>query len=67
MSDRAESSDALLAACSAVLREVAEYPITPERLEAALPLVKEMIAAIRMMDEVDVDGIEPATAFHTLR
>jgi hypothetical protein len=67
MSDRVESSDALLAACSAVLREVADYPITAERLEAALPLVKEMIAAIRMMDEVDVDGIEPATAFQALR
>jgi hypothetical protein len=60
-------SDPLLRACDAVLREVAGTPISPERLEAARPLIAEIITAIRSMDEVDVRDIEPATVFRIVR
>lgn len=58
-----DRKDPLLQACNAVLREVAGAPISPERLEAAGPLIAEIVAAIRLMDEVDVRDVEPATIF----
>ena len=58
--------DPLLVACDAALREVGGYPVTPDRLGAALPLIREMLAAIRAMDEVDVSGSEPMTVFRPL-
>jgi hypothetical protein len=63
MANRDLNSDALLAACDAVLREIAGYPITAERLNAALPLIREIQSAIRAMDEVDVSASEPMTTF----
>jgi hypothetical protein len=57
------NSDALLVACDAVLREIAGYPITSDRLNAALPLIREIQAAIRAMDDVDVSVSEPMTTF----
>jgi hypothetical protein len=58
--------DALLLACDAALREIAGYPITSDRLNAALPLVRETLSAIRAMDEVDVSASEPMTTFRPL-
>ena len=57
------NSDTLLVACDAVLREIGGYPITPDRLNAALPLIREILSAIRAMDEVDVSASEPMTTF----
>jgi hypothetical protein len=56
----------ILAACDMLLREIAGYPITPERMDAALPLVREMLRAIRILDEVDLGVIEPMTIFRPL-
>jgi hypothetical protein len=63
MANRDLNSDALLVACDAVLREIAGYPITPERLNAALPFIREILSAIRAMDELDVSASEPMTTF----
>jgi hypothetical protein len=52
-----------MAACAAMLREVADYPISSERLADAWSLIEEMIAAIRTLDEVDVSNTEPVTVF----
>ena len=57
------NSDTLLVACDAFLREIGGYPITPDRLNAALPLIREILSAIRAMDEVDVSASEPMTTF----
>jgi hypothetical protein len=57
----------MLIACEAVLRDIASYPITSERLLQALPLIKESIAAIRTMDEADVSGLEPMTVMRPAR
>jgi hypothetical protein len=57
------NSDPLLVTCDAVLREIGGYPITPDRLNAALPLIREILSAIRAMDEVDVSASEPMTTF----
>ena len=57
------NSDTLLVACDAVLREIGGYPITADRLNAALPLIREILPAIRAMDEVDVSASEPITTF----
>jgi hypothetical protein len=61
-----ESPDPLMAACAALLREIGGYPIDHVRLEAALPLIRSMMTAIRAMDEVDVRGVEPMTVFRPL-
>jgi len=63
MPNRDLNTDPLLAACDAVLREIGGYPITPDRLNAALPLIREILSAIRTMDEVDVSASEPMTTF----
>ena len=63
MANRDYNSDALIVACDAVLREIAGYPITPDRLNAALPLIREALSAIRSMDELDVSASEPITTF----
>jgi hypothetical protein len=57
----------MLIACEAVLRDMASYPITGERLLEALPLIKESIAAIRTMDGADVSGLEPMTVMRPAR
>jgi hypothetical protein len=61
MNEPTSTTDPMLIACEAVLREIASYPVTSERLLEALPLIKESIAAIRTMDEADVNGLEPMT------
>ena len=66
MESEDRDSDPLLSACDAVLREIANAPISHERLEAARSLIAEIVTAIRMMDEVDVRGIEPATVFRVI-
>ena len=66
MANRDLNSDALLIACDAVLREIAGYAITSDRLNAALPLIRETLSAIRAMDEVDVGASEPMTTFRPL-
>ena len=66
MANRDLNSDALLVACDAVLREIAGYPITPDRLNAALPLIREIQSAIRAMDDVDVSASEPMTTFRPI-
>jgi hypothetical protein len=58
-----DAPDALLVACDVVLREIAGYPITSDRLNAALPLLRAILPAIRAMDEVDVSAAEPMTTF----
>jgi hypothetical protein len=63
MANHDVNSDALLVACDAVLREIAGYPITSDRLSAALPLIREIQSAIRAMDDVDVSASEPMTTF----
>jgi hypothetical protein len=45
---------------------VGGYPISSDRLEAALPLIREIVSAIREMDEVDVTAVEPVTVFRLL-
>ena len=67
MENLAWDADPLLRACDAVLREVGGTTVTPERLAAAGPLITEILAAIRMMDEVDVNNVEPATVFRVAR
>ena len=66
MANRDLNSDALLVSCDAVLREIAGYPITSDRLNAALPLIREIQSAIRAMDDVDVSASEPMTTFRPL-
>ena len=63
MTDQPTESDPLFLACDALLREIAGTEISTDRLSDALPVIRETIAAIREMDEVDVAGVEPATAF----
>ena len=55
--------DPLLAARAAMLQEVAGYPITGERLQAARPVIREVLTAIRALDKVDVSRVEPMTIF----
>jgi hypothetical protein len=66
MGDAQGTSEPLLLACDAVLREVAGYPITPDRLSAALPLIRSFVSAIRAMDEVELGALEPMTTFRPL-
>jgi hypothetical protein len=66
MADQDPNPDPLLVACDALLREVAGYPLSADRLEAAVPLIREILSAIRMMDEVDVSASEPMTTFRPL-
>ena len=66
MANRDLNSDALLVACDAVLREIAGYPITSDRLNAALPLIREIQSAIRTMDDADISASEPMTTFRPL-
>jgi hypothetical protein len=61
MNEPTSTSDPMFIACEAVLRDIASYQVTSERLLEALPLIKESIAAIRAMDEADVKGLEPMT------
>jgi hypothetical protein len=63
MKNSQDNPDPLLAACAAMLREVAGYPITVERLQAAGPVIREVLTAIRALDEVDVSRVEPMTIF----
>jgi hypothetical protein len=58
-----DDPDPLLAACAAMLQEVAGYPMTAERLQAACPVIREVLTAIRALDKVDVSGVEPMTIF----
>jgi hypothetical protein len=60
---RESHADKLLTTCEALLRELSDYSITPERLIAATPLIDEIHVAIRMLDEVDVSRVEPVTVF----
>jgi hypothetical protein len=55
--------DPLLMTCAAMLQEVAGYPITDERLQAARPVIREVLTAIRALDKVDVSKVEPMTIF----
>ena len=66
MANRDLNSDALLVACDVVLREIAGYPITADRLNAALPLIREIQSGIRTMDDVDISASEPMTTFRPL-
>lgn len=63
---RGVAADPLLAACSVLLSEVGSAPMDAVRLEAALPLIRKMAAAIRQMDELDLGDTEPATVFRPL-
>jgi hypothetical protein len=67
MNEPNNPSDLLLQTCEALLREIASYPITSDRLLEALPLIKDSLAAIRRMDEVDVSGLEPMTVVRLTR
>ena len=58
--------DRLAALCEVLLHEVAGYPITRERLDTALPLMRDMLRAIRMLDELDVASVEPMISFRPL-
>ena len=58
-----DDPDPLMAACAAMLQEVAGYPITAERLQAARPVIREALTAIRALDKVDVSRVEPMTIF----
>jgi hypothetical protein len=55
--------DPLLLAVTAMLRELADFPITEDRLAEARPIVEATLVAIRSLDEADVEGLEPATQF----
>ncbi len=66
MPEPGANSDGLLAACDTLLREIAGYPITPERINAALPVIRDMLRAIRMLDDVDLGAVEPMTTFRPL-
>lgn len=59
-------NDPLLVACRAMMQEAGGYAMDPERLAAALPVIRGTIAAIRTLDELDLDGIEPMTVFRPL-
>lgn len=63
MADRPSDREPLLAACDAVLRELAGFPTSPERLDASVLLIREIMSAVRAMDEVDVRDVEPMTTF----
>jgi hypothetical protein len=67
MSDTSSTSDPMLIACEAVLREISNYPITTERLLEALPLIREALLSIRAMDNVNVTGIEPMTVVRLIK
>ncbi|MRX37577.1 hypothetical protein [Aminobacter sp. MDW-2] len=55
--------DTLQAAYEVVLKEMGNYPTQAERLEDAMPLLREILGEIRRLDEIDLDEIEPATTF----
>ncbi len=61
-----EPEDPLFVACGAMMREAGGYAMHPERLAAALPVVRGTLAAIRTLDELDLDQIEPMTTFRPL-
>lgn len=63
MSEQSIANDPLWTACDCVLREVSGFSIPSARLEAALPLIREIMVAIRSMDEVDVSSVRPMTEF----
>lgn len=63
---QSNSDDPLLTACAAMMREVGSYDMDPDRLAAALPIIRTTAAAIRTLDELDLDGIEPMTVFRPL-
>ncbi len=58
--------DPLLAACAAMMREAGGYAIDAERLAAALPVIRGTAKAIRTLDELDLDEVEPMTVFRPL-
>ena len=53
----------LLLAVSAILRELTDFPMGAERLAECRPIIAGSLKAIRLMDEADVEGLEPATQF----
>lgn len=61
--DSTPSIESLLRACTAMLEEVGGLTLPPDRLLDAGPLIAEIVAAIRAMDEADVDDLTPATEF----
>ncbi len=58
-----KNSEALLAACDAMLREAGGFPLSAERLAEAGPVIEGIVKAIRTMDELDVSEVEPAFSF----
>jgi hypothetical protein len=62
MTERVSPTDRLFLTAQALLAEVG-YPITEERLTQALPLMREILAEIRILDELDLEGVEPITVF----
>ena len=58
--------DRIAALCEVLLHEIGGYPITSERLDASLPLVRDMLRAIRTLDELDLSSIEPMVSFQPL-
>jgi hypothetical protein len=58
-----DGADSLLRTYAIMLHEVAGYDIGDDRLAAAMPLMRHMAVAIRLMDEVDVSEVEPMLSF----
>ena len=59
----AGEDDPLMDLCAAVLDEIGAYALTTERVRSALPVIRASLAAIRELDELELDGIEPAVVF----
>ena len=57
----------LLLAVAAMLEEVGGFPMTADRLAEAAPIIAGTLAAIRSLDEADVEDLEPATQFGVVR
>ena len=56
-------NQSLATLCVSLLHEIAGYAITEERVEEALPLIRDLLGHIRHLDEVSVETLEPATTF----
>jgi hypothetical protein len=59
----ADEDDPLMELCAAVLHEIGAYQITTDRIRHALPVIRSSLAAIRELDELELDAIEPAVVF----
>jgi hypothetical protein len=66
MAGNLNPDDPLLTACAAMMREVGGYAMDAERLAAALPIIRDTAKAIRTLDELDLDEVEPMTTFRPL-